>query len=489
MTIKEIEAATGLPRANVRYYESLGLIHPARGANGYRDYQPEDVETLLKIKLLRQLDCSLEDIQALERGERTLEQVLDQIWSALEQKQAQTQRAGALCQQMQADRPSWDSLQPERYLFWSPAPAAELPPVADAADDLGNRCPWRRYFARNLDYSLCLLIWTLIQALVFRANVLAFSTAQEMLNTFVALVLLLLLEPLFLHFLGTTPGKALFDLRLTRSDGSFLSLGEGYRRTALVLVAGLGLMIPFISLATLIFSYLRCRRREPMVWEGWDEVWSDSTNGTLTFWELKSGPARAAGYIGCYVATVALVLLACLAAAAPRHQGALTTQEFVSNYNHLLTFASAPAPPGETLNENGTWSQTDPNSVVIYAMGVESPPFRFTQEDGRLTQVSFSVSAPEHGGMCSVPSGYATRTLHALLGERELLPGKALSAIDQELSQPVTGKRTWSLEGWDITCTLDFSGYDLYQNMLIPAEGQAQELTYFFSAQFTGSPA
>ena len=82
MTIKEIEAATGLPRANVRYYESLGLIHPARGANGYRDYRQEDLDTLLKIKLLRQLDCSLEDIQALERGERTLDTACPRAVSA-----------------------------------------------------------------------------------------------------------------------------------------------------------------------------------------------------------------------------------------------------------------------------------------------------------------------------------------------------------------------------------------------------------------------
>ena len=43
MTIREIEEATGLPRAKVRYYESLGLIHPARAANGYRDYRQEDL--------------------------------------------------------------------------------------------------------------------------------------------------------------------------------------------------------------------------------------------------------------------------------------------------------------------------------------------------------------------------------------------------------------------------------------------------------------
>ena len=55
MTVKEVEERTGLPRANIRYYESEGLIHPNRGENGYRDYRQEDVDTLLKIKLLRQL--------------------------------------------------------------------------------------------------------------------------------------------------------------------------------------------------------------------------------------------------------------------------------------------------------------------------------------------------------------------------------------------------------------------------------------------------
>ena len=59
MTIKEIEAATGLPRANIRYYESEGFLHPERGENGYRNFTQSDVDTLLKIKLLRQLGFSL----------------------------------------------------------------------------------------------------------------------------------------------------------------------------------------------------------------------------------------------------------------------------------------------------------------------------------------------------------------------------------------------------------------------------------------------
>ena len=53
MTIKEVESRTELVRANIRYYESQGLISPVRRENGYREYTQQDVDTLLKIKLLR----------------------------------------------------------------------------------------------------------------------------------------------------------------------------------------------------------------------------------------------------------------------------------------------------------------------------------------------------------------------------------------------------------------------------------------------------
>ena len=38
MTSKEMEARSGVARANIRYYEAEGLLHPDRAKNGYRDY-------------------------------------------------------------------------------------------------------------------------------------------------------------------------------------------------------------------------------------------------------------------------------------------------------------------------------------------------------------------------------------------------------------------------------------------------------------------
>lgn len=46
MTSKEMEARSGVPRANIRYYEAEGLLHPARAANGYRAYSEEDLAVL-----------------------------------------------------------------------------------------------------------------------------------------------------------------------------------------------------------------------------------------------------------------------------------------------------------------------------------------------------------------------------------------------------------------------------------------------------------
>ena len=67
MTIKEIEALSGMSRANIRYYETEGFLSPERRENGYRDYSEADVIWLKKIKLLRKLGVPLEEIRRMQR--------------------------------------------------------------------------------------------------------------------------------------------------------------------------------------------------------------------------------------------------------------------------------------------------------------------------------------------------------------------------------------------------------------------------------------
>lgn len=69
MKINEVEALVGITKKNIRFYESEGLLSPRRNsANGYRDYGPEEVEVLRRIKLLRKLGVPLEEIRKMQRG-------------------------------------------------------------------------------------------------------------------------------------------------------------------------------------------------------------------------------------------------------------------------------------------------------------------------------------------------------------------------------------------------------------------------------------
>ena len=70
MKINEVEAAVGVTKKNIRFYEEEGLISPSREpGNGYRSYSQADVERLRRIKLLRKLDVPLAEgmSQQLER--------------------------------------------------------------------------------------------------------------------------------------------------------------------------------------------------------------------------------------------------------------------------------------------------------------------------------------------------------------------------------------------------------------------------------------
>ena len=228
MTVKEAEERTGLPRANIRYYESEGLIHPARGENGYRDYRQEDVDTLLKIKLLRQVGFSLEVIRALQAGELDLEPALEGRLAALTSQQTELGQAAGICRAMREDHVRYDTLDAPVYLDRMSQP--ERPSLTWREDPPPRAVfPWRRFWARTVDIALCTFLYYGALALLGRISMLNRTGGYEILDQLGVLALLLLLEPLCLHLWGATPGKFLLGLRLTRSDGSCFSYREGLR--------------------------------------------------------------------------------------------------------------------------------------------------------------------------------------------------------------------------------------------------------------------
>ncbi|NIH77641.1 redoxin family protein [Amycolatopsis viridis] len=60
MQIGELARRAGVTTKAVRYYESLGLLTPARRANGYRDYDEHDVRLAQEIRALSSLGIPVE---------------------------------------------------------------------------------------------------------------------------------------------------------------------------------------------------------------------------------------------------------------------------------------------------------------------------------------------------------------------------------------------------------------------------------------------
>ncbi|WP_067708294.1 MerR family DNA-binding transcriptional regulator [Nocardia yamanashiensis] len=61
MKIGELAALTGASPKAIRRYESLGLVSPARRANGYRDYDDHAVRAVQEIRGLNRLGIPVED--------------------------------------------------------------------------------------------------------------------------------------------------------------------------------------------------------------------------------------------------------------------------------------------------------------------------------------------------------------------------------------------------------------------------------------------
>ncbi len=98
MKINEVEALVGITRKNIRFYESEGLLTPRRNSeNGYRDYGEAEVEVLRRIKLMRKLGVSLEEIRQMQSGTHTVGDGMRRHLVTLERERENLEQSIRLC--------------------------------------------------------------------------------------------------------------------------------------------------------------------------------------------------------------------------------------------------------------------------------------------------------------------------------------------------------------------------------------------------------
>ena len=339
MNIKEIEERSGLTRANIRYYEQEGLLAPARRENKYRDYSEEDLETLLRVALLRSLGFSLEEIRRLQSGEADFAAAMRERSAALESEGQRLLAARNVCDAISREVTSYSALRPEDYLN------GFEPDVAAKQRDVAEPHPWRRYFARGIDLALVGLPVSFVQYVLLHRNYTTVSRWEDIVCALIGWGLLLLLEPLLLARFGTTAGKWCMGITVTRPDGERLSYGEALERTAAVWLYGAGLGISIVELVCNYRSYRRYMNGEELAWE----------SGSIERFDERGTGRMVLLYAASTALSLALTLAMGLSAALPPNRGDLTVAEFAENVNFYRGYFDC----GErwSLDENGEWAE------------------------------------------------------------------------------------------------------------------------------------
>lgn len=483
MTIKEIEELAGMPRANIRYYEEQGLLNPTRGANGYRDYSEEDLAVLKKVKLLRSLHMSLDEIKTLHTGQQVLSVALERQIQKLSVEKEEAHKAQSVCETMYRDGTKYETLDSEKYLsalketqsftearYWSTneSKTDRIPRV---------QAPWRRYFARALDWAVYSLIWDCILMFGFHINIANLGLGLQLLGFVVEMVLLMVLEPLQLSLFGTTLGKWILGLHVLHNDDRKLSLIEAFERTGIVLCYGYGLCIPILSLITLWKSCKSCINGEELAW---------AYDSRLILRDQKN--FRVVLYVAARAALLGVTVLTAILAMSPVHRGELTVAEFCENYRILAKFFDLES--GYTLDDNGNWIDSTPNKgeIIFLSLNIhDHPKFIFeTDSEGKIQKISFkiedyiSADTPKERRK-EVPNCQNQMQLAVLafVAAQEEFPlfSSARDDMLDIISNHVFSDYVFTESGVNVTCEVEWKGYDQSYNRLISIE--EEESSYY----------
>ena len=377
MNSKEIEQRSGLTRANIRYYEQEGLLAPARRENKYRDYSEEDLETLLRIALLRNLGFSLDEIRRLQSGELELAAAMRERSAALEAEGQRLLTAKSICDAISREVASYSALQPETYLHsFEPDKTAER-------QDIAEPHPCRRYLARAIDLTLTGILVSFVQFVLLHHNLVNISKGEKVLCGLAGWGLLVLIEPLLLSRFAATAGKWCMGITVTRPDGERLSYGEALERTAAVWLYGAGLGISIVELVCNYRSYRRYMNGEELAWE----------SGSIERFDERGTGRMVLLYAASTALSLALTLAMGLSAALPPNRGELTVAEFAENVNFYRGYFDY----GQrwTLDSSGEWVENEYENVIYFGGGGEPTPFSYTVEDGVLRAVHWAYSETE----------------------------------------------------------------------------------------------
>lgn len=372
MKIQELERRTGLERPSIRFYEKEGLLTPARLENGYREYSEADVELLKKVKLLRRLGMSMDKIKQLQQGSADLNTVIAQQVGFHTGQIDDHRRCRAVCEAIRDDGAVFASLNAEHYLKLLREVRIDDRSIGrtDFQESIPEEIhPWRRFFARWLDYLLWGAFVEFIWTVVFRVRPLITGDFGSAMFSIASMALFVPVEALLLHKFGTTPGKFIMGIRLEYIQGGNLPCSEALYRSLRVFTGGTGLGIPIVSLIMYIFRYCQLTGRSWRIFARHDEIegpqdmsWDEETEFVYTDWNVKRGVVLAL-FLAVFVGLSALSIADGFK---PKYRGnELSVSHVAANYNATMAVLNKNADYYDQLQEDGRKKPISANTAVI----------------------------------------------------------------------------------------------------------------------------
>lgn len=472
MLIKEIENLSGMDRANIRFYEREGFINPKRLSNGYRDYSENDLQTLLRIKLLRSLHISLEDIGAIKSGHIDLAHILNRQVQRLEQEKEDVGYAKEICNIIQGENTEFNNLDAKKYLVKLEEKTQETgSKYFNSEDDKISQVkyPWRRFLARMLDLYVYGILWSAFLVFAFQKNISTRNFSEEVFNGFFALALMLIIEPLLLHYLGSTPGKAIFGLSLESLEARPLTYMEGLNRTWTLVGKGMGYGIPIYNLYRYIDSYNRLTDDGMVEWDG---------QYSYTIKDRKW--YRGLLYIGVLAISIATTITIGAWQQLPPNRGDMTIGQFAENYNYYARYYEI-SNGTDLLDENGQWTKNDIMGSGYYFGGQNKPNYEFIEYNGYITGLSYEIE-----GMDDLRIMHDKHILLSSLafgcGQKELgLFSKIPRLIYDQVNRNTYNSYEKEYAGITFTYDIKYQGYEDAQSYFMAQANGAEEVPIIIS--------
>lgn len=308
----------------------------------------------------------MKKIRILQQGSEDLSQAIAFLTDYHNVQIGEHMRCRAVCEAIHADGAAFATLDADHYL--NLLHEIQINQMTQEGTDFQEKLqrevhPWRRYFARWLDYNLWITVISFVYIVLLRVRPVPGDFASGLI-AIAGVALFIPLEAFMIWKFGTTPGKFALGIRLESIQGGNLTWEEALHRSCNVFIRGSGCCIPLLEpvLNTVRYCQYTGRLFRSYIQEGPQEMeWDKETEIIYRDVDSKRGVAAAL--------VLALIVFISIFSAfdgmRPKYRGnELTVPQFSENYNAYLRVTNPEHLEYEELEGDGTWKPVPFNTAI-----------------------------------------------------------------------------------------------------------------------------